>query len=210
LFCRVFYLPQPVRPGNFLQQTQNNLYAYFVKQVHEKQNLMKNLLALALTLLLTASLGKSVYAQSEENRTKIQMTVNFNGKTIVTDLSSISTSLSRSTEELPAVETTTKDTVKTKIPAYNSNAFYLTMEVKKVSDDLLNLMSKKRNLFDGMITIVDTYGKFPTRTIKFKKASLYSFSDQMSTASYGGDAYSSAAISIGCKEVSLNGIVIEQ
>ena len=93
---------------------------------------------------------------------------------------------------------------------YNPNASYLTFEVKNISDELLTIFAKKKNLFDGTITIVDTYGKIPTRTIKFKKAGLYNYSDQISGGIYSADSYSSAAVSISCKELSINGILIEQ
>lgn len=105
---------------------------------------------------------------------------------------------------MPAV----KDTAKRKLPNY-PGAFYLTMDAKKISDDLLKVFAKKQTRFDGTITIVDSYGKNPTRTIKFKQASLYSYSDQMSAPSYA-DGYGSYAISLYCQEISINGIIIEQ
>ncbi len=166
-------------------------------------------LALISTFVLSIFIAHTGYAQSEESRTKIQLTVNFGGKTIVTDVNSVSTSISRMTydEALPTV--TGKDTVKTKPSQYNPNAFYLSIDAKKISDEMLNVFAKKQNRFDGMITIVDTYGKNPTRTIKFKQGTLYSYSDQLSGSSYS-DGYGSSIFSIGCKEVSINGIVFEQ
>ncbi|WP_374950169.1 type VI secretion system tube protein TssD [Mucilaginibacter sp.] len=151
---------------------------------------------------------KIASAQSDENRTKIQMTVTFGGKSIVTDLNGVSTSLSRTYEEMPAVKGV-KDSVKYKAPGYGLSAFYLTLDAKKIGEDLLRVFAKKQNKFDGTITVIDTYGKYPTRTIKFKQASLYSYSDQLSAGSYS-ESYGSAAISISCQEVSINGIVIEQ
>lgn len=167
---------------------------------------MKNLVAI--TFLLLVCLGKTTYAQTEENRTKIQMTITYGGKSIVTDLNSISTSLSRSADE-PVAESV-KDTVKSKAPIYNPGAFYINVDAKRISDDLLRAIAKKQSRFDGVITIVDTYGKIPTRTIKFKKGSLYNLSDQLSSASYSGEAYGSSALSFSAQEISINGIVIEQ
>ncbi|WP_345949272.1 hypothetical protein ABDD95_20715 [Mucilaginibacter sp. PAMB04274] len=46
---------------------------------------MKTLFAFALTLFVTVTSAKITYGQSEENRTKIQMTVTYGGKNIVTD-----------------------------------------------------------------------------------------------------------------------------
>ena len=154
--------------------------------------------AFTLSLFLLFSL-RSAFAQSEDNRTKMQMTVTFGGKSVVTDLNGLSTSLSRNYEENPVIKTAT-DSVKTKLPGYYPGAFYLTMDAKKISDDLLRVFAKKQNRFDGIITIVDTYGKNPTRTIKFKQASLYSYSDQLSAGTYS-ETYGTAAISINCQEV---------
>lgn len=163
--------------------------------------------AFTLSLFLLFSLT-SAFAQSEDNRTKIQMTVTFGGKSVVTDLNGVSTSLSRNYEETPVIKAA-KDSVKNKMPGYYLGGFYLTLDAKNISDDLLRVFARKQNRFDGTITMVDTYGKNPTRTIKFKQASLYSYSDQLSAGPYS-ETYGTAAISISCKEVSINGIVIEQ
>ena len=169
---------------------------------------MKNLFAFSFTFFLLSIIFRPTYAQSDENRTKMQLTVNFGGKSIVTDLNAVSTSLSRGYDE-GLSDPTVKDSVKNKIPWYSSGTFYLTIDVKKVSDELLTVFAKKQNRFDGAITIVDTYGKNPTRTIKFKQASIYSYSDQFSAGSYS-ENYGTSAISISCKEVFINGIKIEQ
>jgi len=51
------------------------------------------------------------------------------------------------------------------------------LDAKSLPDEILNVMAAKKSNFDGTITISDSYGKLPTRTIKFIKALLYSFSD---------------------------------
>lgn len=66
----------------------------------------------------------------------------FGGKTIVTDLNGINTSLSRSYNEA-TVSKAAKDSVKSKISGYYPNAFYLTMDAKKISDDLLRVLPKR-------------------------------------------------------------------
>jgi hypothetical protein len=170
---------------------------------------MKKLIALSVAfVLLSVAFKKATYAQSDENRIKMQLIINYGDKLISTDLNSVSTSLTRSYDEqatVPAV----KDTAKIKVPAGYAGAFYIVVDAKKVSDELLRAFAKKQTRFDGTITIVDSYGKNPPRTIKFKKANLYSFSDQMSSASYG-DAYGASSISLNCQEISINGITIEQ
>jgi hypothetical protein len=168
---------------------------------------MKKITAATFSLFLLL-FATGVFAQADENRTKLQMSISFNGKSIVTDLNGVSTSLSRIYEETPAIKAA-RDSLKTQLPGAYLKTFYFTIDAKKISDDLLRVFAVKQNKFDGTITMVDTFGKNPTRTIKFKQASLYSYSDQMSSTSYN-DNYGSASISISCQEVSINGIVIEQ
>ena len=50
--------------------------------------------------------------------------------------------------------------------------------------------------------------KIRPRDIKFTNASLESYSDQFSTQSYE-DSYSSAAISLSAKGLTVNGVVLE-
>ncbi|AMR33994.1 hypothetical protein A0256_22365 [Mucilaginibacter sp. PAMC 26640] len=168
---------------------------------------MKNIFVFALFTLSLFS-ATSTYAQTDENRIKIQLTVPFKGKNIITDLNGITTSLSRTYEDTPAIKSD-RDSTLSKIAGYNPAPLYLTMDAKKINEELLSVFAKKQNKFDGTITIVDTYGKNPTRIIKFKQASLYSYTDNVAAGGYG-ETYGSAAISISCQEVSVNGIIIEQ
>jgi len=175
---------------------------------------MKKNLNIALLVLLVAFLTSNASAQSAEQRNKMQMTVTYGGKTITTELNSMSTSLSRYEPEVvsaASVVAAAADTSKVKIKAPVSNipTFYLTLELKQISPELLNLMSKRTTRFDGTVTIVDTYGKYPNKVIKFKQAALYTYSDQFSAAPYN-DGYSSAVISVSCKELSIDGVVLEQ
>lgn len=169
---------------------------------------MKNLLAFTLTLLLAVSFT-GTHAQSDD-RTKILLTVMYHGKSIVADVNSVSTTLSRAYNDAPPAAGI-KDTSKTKneLSLYKDAALYLSLDIKNISDELFQVLAGKKEPFDGTITIIDNYGKKPTRTIKFKQASLYSYNDQFSTASYN-DSYGTTAISIICKEASINGITFEQ
>lgn len=166
---------------------------------------MKALLSLAVTILLSITVWQSAYAQSDENRTKMQLTVVFNGRSIVTDLNSVNTSLSRSYDDV-APAAGVKDTSKTKTASLYPGAFYVTVDAKKVSDEMLMAFAKKQSHFDGTITIVDTYGKNPTRTIKFKQASLYSYSDQFSTASYG-ESYGASPSPLAARKYLLTALI---
>lgn len=169
---------------------------------------MKILKTFAIAILLSLTFMNSGYAQGDENRTKLTMTITYGGKTVVTELNSISTSVTRSPEE-ETVGTKPADTAKNKMAALYPGSCYLSIDAKRVTDDLLKVFAKKQTRFNGVITIVDTYGKYPTRTMKFNNASLYSYSDQAATSTYN-DSYGSTSISFFCKELSINGIVLEQ
>lgn len=172
---------------------------------------MKKQLTFTLALFLFILATSKIYAQSDEQRNKIQLLVNYNGKAIKTDLNSLSTSISRYPDEESPLSKLTADTSKNKpkIAAGLNSTFYLTMDAKKIDTELLKVFAKRQTRFDGSITITDTYGKNPPTVIKFKQAALYSYSDQFSAASYG-ETYGSAAISITCKELAINDIIIEQ
>jgi hypothetical protein len=175
---------------------------------------MRNVFTTAVILFVLTTFSLSGYAQ-EESRIKIVLSVNANGKTINTPLNGVSTSVSRYYDELIAapVAAKAKDTVASKlnVPATGVKAgiFYLNLDAKSVPDDLLRLVAAKNSSFDGTITITDSYGKLPSRTIKFFKAALNSYSDQYSSAYYN-DTIGSVALSISCSSLSINGILIEQ
>ena len=166
---------------------------------------MKNIFKLSVFLVLLLS-TLTVAAQTDE-RNKIQMVVSYEGKTITADLTNVGMGITRYKDYAePAAAATTTAAVKDK--SVLQGAYYLTIGVKKVSNDLLKLFSKKQTVFSGTITITDSYGKNPPREIKFTNASLESYSDQFSTQSYD-DAYSSAAISLSAKGLTINGVVLE-
>jgi len=175
---------------------------------------MKTLFTTCLALFFTITFSQKIRAQ-EDARIKITLSTNFNGKTISVPLNSVSTSLSRYYDD-PASGTTNvkaKDSTATKtepaLSGYKAGVFYLTIDAKNLPDDMLKLVASKKNTFDGIITIADSYGKLPTRTIKFFKAYLYSFSDQYSSTYYG-DSVGNAVISLSCNALSINGVLIEQ
>ncbi len=168
---------------------------------------MKSLRILPLLFLFMSHFGNKAYAQMEESRTKIELTIRSGGKTIVAELTSLSTSINRGYEE-PVSPAGAKDSVKKKEDPYKTASAYLNMEVRRINDDLLRLFGNKQNRFDGTITIVDTYGKVPTRTFKFTQAMLSSYSEQNASASMG-ESYGSGYFSITCSNLTINGITIE-
>ncbi|MCZ4221873.1 type VI secretion system tube protein TssD [Pedobacter rhodius] len=170
---------------------------------------MKKLFILMFVIVVSGQFSK-LSAQSDERRNNVQLVITFEGNTLKADLNSLSTSISRTGYEDLSPLKSTADTSKTKakLPPGSYPAFYLTMDIKQVDTELMKVFAKKQSYFDGTVTITDTYGKNPTRVVKFKQASLYSYSDQFSAASYG-DYYGNSVISITCKEVSINGVNIE-
>ena len=85
---------------------------------------MKKLIIHSIAIFFTfVAFINTANAQGDENRTKVQMTIEYRGKLIITDLNSISTSLTRGYEEQPLTPVV-KDTAKSKMPHY-PGTFYL-------------------------------------------------------------------------------------
>ena len=171
---------------------------------------MKKLVTSSLLFLLLIAFTKTLKAQTEDNRNKLQMTINYGGKIIISDLSSVSTALSRYSDY--ADLKTTKDSVKANIKGTadkQRGVIYLSLGVKKVNPDLLMLFSKRQTRFDGFISITDTFGKNQPIIIKFSQAALESYSDSFSSASYN-ESYSTSTVSFSCTTLTINGVVLEQ
>ncbi len=173
---------------------------------------MKHLIKLPALLLFVFLLPQMASAQQERN--KIVMTVNFGGKNITADLSTVNYGISRYGDyAMPMPETapppaTGKDKDKKPAPPAEKGSYYMSMTVKSVSTDLLKLMAKKDTRFNGTITITDTFGRNPVREIKFTNASVESYSDQYTSYTYE-DNYAVAAISINCSGLIINGVTLE-
>ncbi len=167
---------------------------------------MKQIITI-LTIVMLGSLFNAAKAQSDDDRNKLELTIVYSGKTISVGLNSVSTSLSRSSDDDDAYATIDTAKSKTKTAAKNGT-FYLSMVIKKMDVDLLRVFAKREAKFDGSISIVDTYGKNPPTTMQFGGASLESYSDQFSPTSYN-DSYSGANISITCAKLTMNGVAIE-
>ncbi|MCZ4223250.1 type VI secretion system tube protein TssD [Pedobacter rhodius] len=141
------------------------------------------------------------------------LNISVNGKTINAPLNSVSTSFSRyydDDETAPAGKS--KDSTSTKsglsLAGNKSGIFHLNLNAKNLPDEILKLMARKKSSFNGTITITDTYRKLSSKTIKFFKASLYSFSDHYS-ATYYGDSTGNIILLLNCNAMSINGISIE-
>ncbi len=144
----------------------------------------------------------------EEARNKLELSIMYGGKTITASLISASTSLTRYSGDYYPSQTTDSATGKKEPADDKRSTFYLVLVVKKISPDLLRAFAKRDNRFDGTITISDTYGKNPDRTIAFKGGTMEGYSDQFSGADYN-DSYYGSNVSITCKSMTINGVEIE-
>ena len=169
---------------------------------------MKYTTILFVLLIVFCFPATNLRAQSDENRNTLTMNINYGGKTIVTPLSSLNTTLSRYSDD--NYLTVTKDTAsgKKEKGEEKHSTVYLSMVVKKINPDLLAVFAKRQTRFDGTITIKDTYGKNPDTVIKFSGGALESYSDQFSGISYS-DSYSGANVSLSCKLITINGVELE-
>lgn len=158
-----------------------------------------------LSVLFFLLLALPAKAQSDD-RNKIKMVITHQGKSITTDLSNVGLGITRYKDYAVDPSTTTTTATKEKTVALGN--YYLTMNIKKLSKELLKLLAQKQAGFNGVITITDSYGKNPSREIKFTNATMENYSDQFSTQSYD-DAYSSTAISLSAKNITIDGIEME-
>lgn len=157
---------------------------------------LRKLLALVVVLL-----SVTLQAQSED-RNKIEMVINHQGKTITAQLATVGFGITRYKDY---GSTDAADASKATVIQGN---YYLSITLKNVSTDFLKLLSKKQTVFNGTIKITDTYGKNPPREIKFTGGSVDSYSDQFSTTSYD-DGYPTAAMALSAKTMTINGVEIE-
>lgn len=161
-------------------------------------------------LLLLLARVTCANAQNEDTRNKIEMTVDFNGRTYTADINSLSVSLARDMSSDVGSTINPQDSTASnlKLAMPQGNFVYLTFEVKQINKDLLQVLAKRANQFNGTIVITDSYGKNPTRTLAFKTATLYSYSDQFSAFAYN-TTFGNTAISVACKTIAIDGVLME-
>lgn len=176
---------------------------------------MKRIMFSIVTALAFTFIAAHSFAQSEERRNKVEMVVLQGAKAIKTELNSVSTSLTRYTdgaEQHDIKLAAGKDTSKTKIPispiGRSGGDFYLTIEAKSISTDMMKILARSNARFEGTITVSEQLSQKPIKVIKFKQASVYSYSDQYTAVTYA-DAYGSAVLSLNCRELMIDGINIE-
>lgn len=147
----------------------------------------KKSLSLLLIIFCLAT-GLASAQQLEEKRVKIEITVKDGNKSITSSVRTATFSFTK-----PAESST---------DASQKN-YYLAIDFEKQDLNLLRAFAKNKNGLDGQLTMVDTYGKMPSRKFEFKAATLESLSDQLN-----GD-YASSYFSLNCSMVIIDGVTIE-
>lgn len=175
---------------------------------------MKKTLFLAIMFAILLN-SMQIFAQTDETKNKVVMTVIDSGKPIITELNSVNLSVNRyegDTEEPEEAKNPGKDTTKVKLankilkPA--NGVSYLTMEAKTLSPEMLKVIAKSKATFDGSIVISDAATKKTLKTLKFSRGTLYSYSDQFSAVGYS-DSFGSSVLSIYCRELTVDGVIFQ-
>jgi hypothetical protein len=149
---------------------------------------MKRLKLFVLTCMLIVC-NQFLYAQqSEDKRMKIEITV---GKTTAV-LTSVAINAAKPYSDV--ADSTQKEEAKN---------FNLAFYFDSPNMPLVAAFVKNKKCVEGVITMVDSYGKRTTRKIEFKGAVLDAFSDQLT------NDYSNSYMTIRCSELTVDGLKLE-
>lgn len=146
---------------------------------------------LSLLLICFCFLTQVSFGQVEEKRTKIEISIKDGNKTLTVPLRSATISFTKGANYKDPEDKT------------DNRSYYLNLDLEKQEIDLLRVIAANKSGLDGQISMIDTYGKTPTRKIEFKAAKLDALSDQLS-----GD-YSSSYFSFYCNLLIIDGVKIE-
>ncbi|WP_281233115.1 hypothetical protein [Flavobacterium gelatinilyticum] len=146
---------------------------------------------LSFFLIAFCFLTQISYGQLEEKRTKVEITVKDGNKTITVPVRTATVSFTRSSAPKDAADQS------------ETRNYYLTVDFEKQDTNLLRAFATSKKGLDGQITMVDTYGKLPSRKFEFKGGKLDSLSDQLASE------YTSSYFSIYCNLLIIDGITIE-
>ncbi|MBP4137086.1 hypothetical protein [Flavobacterium geliluteum] len=149
----------------------------------------KSLTLLAIVFFFLTQIS---YSQFDEKRTKIEISIKDGNKTIIVPVRSSTVSFSRSANSV-------KDTENSN----DSKNYYLSIDFEKQDINLLRAFAKNKTGIDGELTMIDIYGKAPSRKFEFKGATLDALSDQLN-----GD-YSSSYFSLNCRSLIIDGVTLE-
>lgn len=157
---------------------------------------MKKRIILPALIVLLSLFANIATAQSDESRNQIQVTINFEGKVINTELKTFSVSVSRDNDPDP------------KKQKKEETRFYLYLELKKNDIEFLRIFSKKQTKVDGTVVLADNYGKNLPRIIGFSKASLITYNDQLNSSSYS-ESSGLMTVALICSELIVDGVQVE-
>ena len=156
---------------------------------------MKKLTVLLMFIQLLCSMVQ-VCAQSDNNKNKILMTVNSEGKVTSVELSSICMSISRYENRAFKEKIGTKFCLKLKLG-------------KKGDDNILKVFSKKQIKVDGSIVLAPVKANKPPKIITFTKASLETYKKLFKEVSDDDLDSEPVSLSLICTSLAVDGIAIE-
>ncbi|WP_037500434.1 hypothetical protein, partial [Sphingobacterium deserti] len=155
---------------------------------------------LSLLVLFFFAFVQKTYAQVDEQRFKIELSIQAGNKTAKTLLNSSSISFSRQ-EAYAGV-----DSAKTQAASAGTNTIpqipreiYLSADAASVSKEAMELLAQHKGTLKGSIIVTDAYNQSQVKTIQFSEALLSGYSDQVSSYGYNGKP-GSVAFSFVCKE----------
>lgn len=159
-----------------------------------------------LTSLLSIHLPS--FAQADEQRFKIELSISAGGKTAKTLLNSSSISFSR--QDVYTLADSSKSSVvdqtTNKAPQLPRD-IYLSADANSISTDAMEILAKHKGALSGTIIVTDAYNQSQVKRIQFSNALLSGYSDQISSYGYNGKP-GSVAFSFLCKELTVDGISI--
>lgn len=161
---------------------------------------------LMLMLLLTIRIPS--FAQADEQRFKIELSISAGEKTAKTLLNSSSISFSRQDvySLTDSGKSSATDQATNRAPQLPRD-IYLSADASSISSDAMEILAKHKGTLSGTIIVTDAYNQSQVKRIQFSNALLSGYSDQISSYGYNGKP-GSVAFSFICKELTVDGVSI--
>ncbi|GHE49208.1 hypothetical protein [Sphingobacterium griseoflavum] len=160
-------------------------------------------------MALFLSVSLRTFAQNDEQRFKIELSISAAGKTAKTLLNSSSISFSRQ-DTYNSVDSMQKKSAE--IQGSNTapqlpHDIYLSADASSISTAVMEILATHTSVFSGSIIVTDAYNQSKVKHIQFSDARLSGFTDQVSSYGYNGKP-GSVAFSFICKTLAVDGIPI--
>ena len=161
---------------------------------------------LSLLAFFFVAFTQNTYAQVDEQRFKIELSIQAGNKTAKTLLNSSSISFSRQ-EAYTGVDSTKSQaaSVGTNTVPQIPREIYLSADAPSVSKEAMEIFGQHKGKLKGTIIVTDAYNQSQVKTIQFSDALLSGYSDQVSSYGYNGKP-GSVAFSFICKELVVDGV----